>query len=430
MNSMPVVKSGEFFCPNISSKYVIENIENGKGKTVGTSSLHDDSSSVVDISISQNGLDRGSDCSFVPGSVNQTYLDGSAIQTSRNQLILDFENSTIRLPNENEKSTTLPGLNGWGMYGSHAVSDIVGKTRREHSFRRSGSIASQGESSYVPSEVSSISLPNEVANSITSFLGPHLGTHQVVMDFENSRIQTTSVRDGVSGIENRPGFAPLINGLGMYGSDAIDNNVWANHCEQFFRRSGSIASQGESSSAPSVEERTHRRLGSSTVEVGTPFNLGEQNNLNLTILARVLIHLQWRTAEKGSFLLQFLKQSRSSGGCIPQDIHTSTNVDGQAYRPCTWTLAIVNGHVIIVVPGSMCPTLGNPPRFLQLYIYDTENGVANRMRHFGGVENDGLEAEIVQALIAFLNEHNELVQLLLIPSEQILFSLLKLSCVG
>ncbi|GJR83024.1 putative reverse transcriptase domain-containing protein [Tanacetum coccineum] len=58
----------------------------------------------------------------------------------------------------------------------------------------------------------------------------------------------------------------------------------------------------------------------------------------------------------------------------------------------------MNIAVSIVVPafgqlyhwlGSLRPAEGEPPRFLQLYIYDTDNEVDNRMHHFGG-DNSGL----------------------------------------
>ncbi|GJW35696.1 hypothetical protein Tco_0058616 [Tanacetum coccineum] len=61
--------------------------------------------------------------------------------------------------------------------------------------------------------------------------------------------------------------------------------------------------------------------------------------------------------------------------------------------------------------GSLCLTEGDLPRFLQLYIYDTENEVANRMRHFGGASSGILDSAIVQGLIGFLDKHNELVRL-------------------
>nr|GEV59534.1 helitron helicase-like domain-containing protein [Tanacetum cinerariifolium] len=60
--------------------------------------------------------------------------------------------------------------------------------------------------------------------------------------------------------------------------------------------------------------------------------------------------------------------------------------------------------------GSLCPAEGAPPRFLQLYIYDTDNEVDNRMSHFGG-DNSELRRDIVEGLIDLLDAHNALVQL-------------------
>ncbi|GKE62546.1 DNA helicase, partial [Tanacetum coccineum] len=60
--------------------------------------------------------------------------------------------------------------------------------------------------------------------------------------------------------------------------------------------------------------------------------------------------------------------------------------------------------------GSLCPAEGEPPRFLQLYIYDTDNEVDNRMSHFGG-QNSELRRDIVEGLIDMLDTHNALVHL-------------------
>ncbi|GKD74131.1 DNA helicase [Tanacetum coccineum] len=38
--------------------------------------------------------------------------------------------------------------------------------------------------------------------------------------------------------------------------------------------------------------------------------------------------------------------------------------------------------------GSLCPPPGQAPRLLQLYIYDTDNEVENKMRHFGQQETN------------------------------------------
>ncbi|GJV09641.1 DNA helicase [Tanacetum coccineum] len=61
--------------------------------------------------------------------------------------------------------------------------------------------------------------------------------------------------------------------------------------------------------------------------------------------------------------------------------------------------------------GSLCPPSREAPRFLQLYIYDTDNEVENRMRHFGGIHNSDLDPRMVEGLIHFLDAYNELVQL-------------------
>ncbi|GKA31176.1 DNA helicase [Tanacetum coccineum] len=57
--------------------------------------------------------------------------------------------------------------------------------------------------------------------------------------------------------------------------------------------------------------------------------------------------------------------------------------------------------------GSLCPTEGEPPRFLQLYIYDTDNEVENHMSHFGR-DNNRLRRDIFEGLIDLLNAHNAL----------------------
>ncbi|GKF45829.1 hypothetical protein Tco_0135631, partial [Tanacetum coccineum] len=96
----------------------------------------------------------------------------------------------------------------------------------------------------------------------------------------------------------------------------------------------------------------------------------------------------------------------------------------------TKTLENVTILANIVVPvfgqlyhwlGSLCPAEGDPPRFLQLYVYDTENEVDNRMAHFGG-DNSGLRRDIVEGLIELLDNHNALVQLFRTAREKLLES--------
>ncbi|PWA36414.1 hypothetical protein CTI12_AA601530 [Artemisia annua] len=61
--------------------------------------------------------------------------------------------------------------------------------------------------------------------------------------------------------------------------------------------------------------------------------------------------------------------------------------------------------------GSLCPTGDDDPCFLQLYIYDTQNKVQNRMNHFEGSDRAALDPDIVQGLIQVLDDRNELVQI-------------------
>ncbi|KAL3628077.1 hypothetical protein CASFOL_028179 [Castilleja foliolosa] len=61
--------------------------------------------------------------------------------------------------------------------------------------------------------------------------------------------------------------------------------------------------------------------------------------------------------------------------------------------------------------GSICPPDNECPRFLQLYIYDTENEVPNRMRFFGSSDNRSLSPNIVRCLSDTLKSCNEFARL-------------------
>ncbi|GAU50219.1 hypothetical protein TSUD_408980 [Trifolium subterraneum] len=54
--------------------------------------------------------------------------------------------------------------------------------------------------------------------------------------------------------------------------------------------------------------------------------------------------------------------------------------------------------------GSLLPEEGDQPKFAQLYIYDTENEVRNRMQNFRS--NKEIDEEIVNKLKSMLDEHN------------------------
>ncbi|PWA50520.1 DNA helicase [Artemisia annua] len=49
--------------------------------------------------------------------------------------------------------------------------------------------------------------------------------------------------------------------------------------------------------------------------------------------------------------------------------------------------------------GTICPTNRNEPKFMQLYIYDTQNEVANRMKPFGGKDRSNLKPEMLYNVV-------------------------------
>ncbi|XP_021975391.1 uncharacterized protein LOC110870521 [Helianthus annuus] len=61
--------------------------------------------------------------------------------------------------------------------------------------------------------------------------------------------------------------------------------------------------------------------------------------------------------------------------------------------------------------GSLCPTDNESPRFLQMYIYDTNNEIVNRLRFFDGTIRSQLSANVVSTILTALDECNELVRL-------------------
>ncbi|XP_076893525.1 uncharacterized protein LOC143545531 [Bidens hawaiensis] len=61
--------------------------------------------------------------------------------------------------------------------------------------------------------------------------------------------------------------------------------------------------------------------------------------------------------------------------------------------------------------GSMCPVSGQPPRFLQMYVYDTANEIRNRLTQFNQGEDGDLKEDIVRSIVCILDDHNELVKL-------------------
>ncbi|OIT19607.1 hypothetical protein A4A49_41443 [Nicotiana attenuata] len=89
-------------------------------------------------------------------------------------------------------------------------------------------------------------------------------------------------------------------------------------------------------------------------------------------------------------------------GDIPGKVDVSVN---QTKGPRTFRLSGQNYHQI----GSLLPPQGSTPKFAQLYIYDTENEVENRIHAISYCEsNNQLHAEIVTDLKQMPDDHNVL----------------------
>lgn len=88
----------------------------------------------------------------------------------------------------------------------------------------------------------------------------------------------------------------------------------------------------------------------------------------------------------------------STGGKIDHSINK-----GRA--PYCFKMLGQNYHLV----GSLVPEDGSTPKFCQLYIYDTENEVENRINALGG-STDNVDPDIVQSLLAMLDKNNQLVK--------------------
>ncbi|XP_057444537.1 uncharacterized protein LOC130736765 [Lotus japonicus] len=91
----------------------------------------------------------------------------------------------------------------------------------------------------------------------------------------------------------------------------------------------------------------------------------------------------------------------SIGGKVVSNIN-----DG--HGPPQFIISSQNYHRI----GSLLPKEGDAPKFAQLYIYDTKNGVENRLKHFrSGNGNSSIDPELVSDLIKMVDDFNRLAQL-------------------
>ncbi|XP_045797724.1 uncharacterized protein LOC123891897 [Trifolium pratense] len=85
-----------------------------------------------------------------------------------------------------------------------------------------------------------------------------------------------------------------------------------------------------------------------------------------------------------------IEYERNKGGGPPQFV-----ISGQNY------------HRI----GTLLPSEGHPPKFVQLYIYDTQNEISNRMAHFSPDDPESaIDESLVRELLHSMDSHNKLVK--------------------
>lgn len=90
----------------------------------------------------------------------------------------------------------------------------------------------------------------------------------------------------------------------------------------------------------------------------------------------------------------------STGGIVDKEINSGN-------APYCYRLNGQNHHRI----GSLHPNDGQTPKFCQLYIYDTENEVENRISALSNhSRHSNIDPDIVDGLLKMLDEHNKLVK--------------------
>ena len=87
----------------------------------------------------------------------------------------------------------------------------------------------------------------------------------------------------------------------------------------------------------------------------------------------------------------------SMGGRVDNSINNGSS-------PYVYRLNGQNHHLF----GSLIPNDGEDPKFCQLYIYDTENEVENRLKWASVKDGKTVDADIIEGLLTMLDETNEL----------------------
>ena len=149
------------------------------------------------------------------------------------------------------------------------------------------------------------------------------------------------------------------------------------------------------------------------------FNLCCRNGLvQLPLLKKALNFLIQLLDYNGSLCSKLFRQNIRAYNSMFAFTLTGGKVDhtvNDGHGPYVYRLNGLNHHKI----GFLLPVEGRPPKFTQLYIYDTENEVSNRLNVMGanGRESD-LDRSVVEGLIHMLEEHNPLAKVFRMARER------------
>ncbi|XP_074347095.1 uncharacterized protein LOC141685918 [Apium graveolens] len=94
--------------------------------------------------------------------------------------------------------------------------------------------------------------------------------------------------------------------------------------------------------------------------------------------------------------------------CMFQFTSTGGKIDNSINRGSSTYCFRLQGQNYHLV-GSLVPLDESSPKFCQLYIYDTQNEVENRINAMGGA-SDNVDPDIVEELLGMLDKNNELVK--------------------
>ncbi|GJY14884.1 DNA helicase [Tanacetum coccineum] len=238
----------------------------------------------------------------------------------------------------------------------------------------------------------------------------HIDGSQMILDFENGVVcSTDDVRKTFVLDDTDYGSRDVCR---VIGSSFVGDSY-----EKYFRQSGSMASAGESSlrcsmggqrgaAVPSLFQTNSRQISLSRGESNPQPDFVEIPSFGFGERYNVQSFCRSRGRKRARNLKAF-------GGRVEVDDVRLEDVDrGGGKVVSQWSRDPPDEiKKLFGDEGSLYPTPGNPPRFLQLYIYNTDNEVANRIRHFPEGGSSQLDPEIVSSLIRVLDTHNELVRI-------------------